>query len=93
MLTNTSDSHTTYNENYKTLTEKNKQLHKHAKHFGWKFREAHFQAKQVLTQLTCDSKFTHKVAIKSRNMQWYIKVQYTEADYKTKVYNYTVMMD
>lgn len=52
MYTNTSDSHTTYNENYKTLTEKNKQLHKHAKHFGWKFREAHFQAKQVLTQLT-----------------------------------------
>lgn len=55
------------------------------KHFGWKFREAHFQAKQVSTQLTCDRKFTQKkVTIKSRNMQWYTEVQYTEAEYKTK---------
>lgn len=37
---------------YNTLTERGKQLHKHAKHFGWKPREVHFQAKQVLTQRT-----------------------------------------
>lgn len=30
---------------------------------------------------------SHKiVTIKSRNMQWYIEVQYTEAEYKTKAW-------
>lgn len=48
---------------YNTATEKNQQLHKHAKHFGWKFREAQFQAKQVFTRLeefTRDRKQTQK---------------------------------
>ena len=67
---------------YNTLTEKSKQLHKHAKHFGWKFREAHFQAKQVFTQLKCDLKFT-----KSSNQEMqYTEVQNTEAEYKTKAW-------
>jgi len=37
-------------------------------------------------------KFTQKVTIKSRNMQWYKEVQYTEAEYETKVLK-TILMD
>lgn len=56
--TNTSERHTTLGNNYNTQPWWGEQLHKHAKHFGWKARVAHFQAKQVLTQpisFTCDS--------------------------------------
>lgn len=54
--TNTSDRHTTPDNNYNTQPWWGGRLHKHAKHFGWKARVARFQAKQVLTQPTS---FTH----------------------------------
>lgn len=77
-------------------TQKGKQLHKHAKHFGWKPREVRFQAKQVFTPLKqyyMWYKFNTEMYQHNeiQYMQQYMEVHKIDAEYKTWD-NYTTVM-